>query len=107
MRWFENSSDWAISSQASWEQDEGSTTRSSNPDRMKNPRAQGLCKQEDIVWAAAKVAGGRIKSRPIDLIGTDHETQRTGVWVSNPRQHGHRASAGHFWRIVAYDQAVS
>jgi hypothetical protein len=34
--------DWAISSQAALEGVEGSTTRSSNPDRMKGPRAQGL-----------------------------------------------------------------
>jgi hypothetical protein len=35
---------------------------------MKNPRAQGLCKQEDIVWSAAKAVGGRIKNRLIDPV---------------------------------------
>ena len=32
--------DWAISSQASWEQDEGSTTRPSNLEQMKSPRVR-------------------------------------------------------------------
>ena len=32
--------DWAISSQASWEQDEGSTTRPSNLEQKNSPRAQ-------------------------------------------------------------------
>ena len=66
MRWLENISDWAISSQASWEQEEGSTTRFSNPDRMKGPRARSLHKQEDIVWSVGKLTGGWIKSQPID-----------------------------------------
>lgn len=37
----EKSMDWAISSQAALEGVEGSTTRSSSPDRTKGPRAQG------------------------------------------------------------------
>lgn len=68
MRRFENISDWVISSRASWEQEEGSTTRLSNPDRMKGPRARSLHKQEDIVWTAVKAADGRIKSRLIDSV---------------------------------------
>jgi hypothetical protein len=53
----EKSADWAISSQAPWEQGEGSTTRSSSPDRMKGPRAQGLtseCTQVRRVLNALK-----------------------------------------------------
>jgi HNH endonuclease len=38
----EKSVDWAISSQAAQEWVEGSTTRSSSPERMKGPRVQGL-----------------------------------------------------------------
>lgn len=35
--------DWEISSQASWGQDEGSTTRLSNLEQTKSPRARKCC----------------------------------------------------------------
>ena len=35
--------DWAISSQASWGQDEGSTTRLSNLEQKKSPRVRKFC----------------------------------------------------------------
>lgn len=35
--------DWAISSQASWEQDEGSTTRPSNLEQKNGPRVRECC----------------------------------------------------------------
>lgn len=51
----ENLSDWAISSQATWEQVEGSTTRAWNPERMVKPQECGTAKAEDIVWTTGKL----------------------------------------------------
>jgi hypothetical protein len=50
---------------------------------MKGPRARSLRKQEDIVWTAAKVAGGRIKSRPINqgVLVVKHNVQVYGYQV--------------------------
>jgi len=39
--------DWAISSQASWEQDEGSTTRVRSPERTVKPQECGKFTQID------------------------------------------------------------
>jgi hypothetical protein len=47
--------DWAISSQASWEQDEGSTTRLSNLEQKKSPRVRKVKNSSNLI---NKTVGG-------------------------------------------------
>jgi len=50
-----NTADWAISSRASWEQEEGSTTNAYNPERMMKRQERTTSKEDDIVWARVKI----------------------------------------------------